>query len=168
MVSPAVKVKMQKLAAGSRSTTPAPRQSAGFTLIEVLVVLTILALTMAVVVPAINRGLSMSLGDVARDVQIGLRKARSDAVTQQKSQAFTLDTQRREFQIPGRATTQLPEGIELTASIAQSEARNGKAAVRFYPDGSSTGGRIGVQQGDTQLLINIDWLTGRVSLVEEN
>ena len=168
MASPVAKVKMQKLATGNKPTRGLGRHSGGFTLIEVLVVLIILALTMAVVVPAINRGLGMSLGDVARDVQIGLRKARSDAVTQQQSQVFSLDTQRREFQIPGRAATQLPEGIELTAKIAQSEAQNGKAAVRFYPDGSSTGGQIGVQQGDSQLVINIDWLTGRVSLVEED
>lgn len=158
---------MLKLAAGSKPTTFGLRGNAGFTLIEMLVVLTILALMMAVVVPAINRGMSVTANDVARDVQIGLRKARSDAVTQQKSQAFVVDTQNREFQIRGRKKTRLPEDIELTAKVASGEAMQGKAAVRFYPDGSSTGGRIGVQQDDEQILINIDWLTGRVSLVQE-
>lgn len=163
MGSQVAKVKMQKLAVGSKAVT-APRKHLGFTLIEMLVVLTILALMMAVVVPAINRGMSMSAGDVARDVQIGLRKARSDAVTQQKSQAFEVDTHNREFQIPGRRITRLPDDIELTVKVAQSEVLQGKAAVRFYPDGSSTGGRIGVHQDDEHILINIDWLTGRVSL----
>lgn len=158
---------MQTLAAGSKSTASLPRNYAGFTLIETLVVLTILALMMAIVVPAINRGMTVTAYDIARDVQIGLRKARSDAVTQQKSQAFVLDTQHREFQIRGRKATRLPDGIELTAKVAQREAIEGKAVVRFYPDGSSTGGRIAVRQDDEQLLINIDWLTGRVSLVQE-
>jgi general secretion pathway protein H len=156
---------MQTLAVGNKGS--ALKSVAGFTLIEMLVVLTIVALMMAVVVPAINRGMSVTANDVARDVQIGLRKARADAVTQQKSQAFVVDTQNREFQIRGRKTTRLSEGIELTAKVAQSEAMDGKAAVRFYPDGSSTGGRIGVHQDDEQILINIDWLTGRVSLVQE-
>src|SRR5690554_5125694 len=108
MASLAVKVKMQKLAVGSKPVASAPRVSAGFTLIEMLVVLTILALMMAVVVPAINRGMTVTASDIARDVQIGLRKARSDAVTQQKSQAFVVDMQKRQFQIRGRKTTQLP------------------------------------------------------------
>lgn len=163
----AVKVKMQKLVAGSKSASLVPRAYAGFTLIEVLVVLTILALMMAVVVPAINRGMSVTANDVARDVQIGLRKARSEAVTQQKSQAFFIDTQNREYQISGRKTTRLPDDIELTAKVAQREAMEGKAAVRFYPDGSSTGGRIAIRQEDEQILINIDWLTGRVSRAQE-
>src|SRR5690554_4994532 len=84
MASLAAKVKMQKLAVGSKSVASELRVSAGFTLIEMLVVLTILALVMAVVVPAINRGMTVTANDIARDVQIGLRKARSDAVTQQK------------------------------------------------------------------------------------
>ena len=88
MASLAVKVKMQKLAAGSRPAASVPRVSKGFTLIEMLVVLTILALMMAVVVPAVTRGMAISASDIARDVQIGLRKARSGAVSQQKSQAF--------------------------------------------------------------------------------
>ncbi len=158
---------MQKLAAGSKPVVSVPRVSAGFTLIEMLVVLTILALMMAVVVPAINRGMTVTASDIARDVQIGLRKARSDAVTQQKSQAFVVDMQKRQFQIRGRKTTQLPEGIELTAKVAHSEVMDEKAAVRFYPDGSSTGGRISVHQDDEKILINVDWLTGRVSLVQE-
>lgn len=158
---------MLKLAAGSKPATSGLRGDAGFTLIEMLVVLTLLALMMAVVVPAINRGMSVTANDVARDIQIGLRKARADAVTQQKSQAFVVDTQNREFKIRGRKVIRLPEDIELTAKVASREAMQGKAAVRFYPDGSSTGGRIGVQQNDEQILINIDWLTGRVSLVQE-
>ncbi len=158
---------MLKLVAGSKRAPQKPRSYAGFTLIEMLVVLTILALMMVVVVPSVNRGLTKTVSDVARDVQISLRKARTSAITQQKNTAFVVDTKNREFQIYGQKITHLPENIDLIAKVAQSEAMEGKAAVRFYPDGSSTGGRISVRQEGEQILINIDWLTGRVSLVQE-
>lgn len=158
---------MRKLVTGSKPVTTVPRDRAGFTLIEMLVVLTILALMMAVVVPAINRGMSVTASDIARDVQIGLRKARSDSVTQQKSQAFEVDIHNRQFGVQGGKSTRLPEGVELVVNVAQREATQEKAVVRFYPDGSSTGGRIGIHESEEQILINIDWLTGRVSRVQE-
>ena len=37
-------------------------------------------------------------------------------------------------------------------------------AIRFYPDGSSTGGRITVASGERKYLVDVDWLTGRVSI----
>jgi general secretion pathway protein H len=41
-----------------------------------------------------------------------------------------------------------------------------RGAIRFYPDGSSTGGRITVTFGRTQYLVDVDWLTGRVSITD--
>lgn len=166
MANLVVKVKMLKLVAGSKLAPQRPRSYAGFTLIEMLVVLTILALMMVVVVPSVSRGLTTTVSDVARDIQISLRKARSNSVTQQKSVAFIVDTQNREYQIYGQTTMRLPDDIELTVKAAESEVRNSQAAMRFYPDGSSTGGRLTVQQGDEQIVINVDWLTGRVTTLQ--
>ena len=39
-----------------------------------------------------------------------------------------------------------------------------RGAIRFYPDGSSTGGRITVSSGERKFLVDVDWLTGRVSI----
>ncbi len=41
-----------------------------------------------------------------------------------------------------------------------------RGAIRFYPDGSSTGGRITVASGERKFLVDVDWLTGRVSIKE--
>lgn len=40
------------------------------------------------------------------------------------------------------------------------------AAVRFYPDGSATGGRITVSGAERTYHVMLDWLTGTVSIVE--
>ncbi|MGB8635652.1 MAG: type II secretion system protein GspH, partial [Rhodanobacteraceae bacterium] len=37
---------------------------------------------------------------------------------------------------------------------------------RFYPDGSSTGGRITVIRGQREWHINVSWLTGEVRTEE--
>ena len=58
-----------------------------------------------------------------------------------------------------------PEGIELKLLTAQTEVESErKGAIRFYADGSSTGGRITVSAGERKYLVDVDWLTGRVSI----
>jgi general secretion pathway protein H len=39
-----------------------------------------------------------------------------------------------------------------------------QSAIRFNPDGSSTGGRITVGDAVRKIAVGVDWLTGRVSL----
>ena len=50
---------------------------------------------------------------------------------------------------------------------AQSEVESArKGSIRFYADGSSTGGRITVSSGERKYLVDVDWLTGRVSIAD--
>ena len=50
---------------------------------------------------------------------------------------------------------------------AQSEIVDDKhGAIRFYPDGSSTGGRVTLASGERKFLVDVDWLTGRVTIKE--
>lgn len=154
---------MPILAAGSNLA----RRSRGFTLIEILVVLVILALTLALVVPAVSSGLGSSLDSVGRDMHTELRKARSQAVNQQRSTVFGLDLHAYRFGVGADLTGQVPRKFELHARVAQREMNNNRAGIRFYPDGSSSGGRLGVSEGDAYLWLEVDWLTGRVSRVEE-
>ncbi len=39
-------------------------------------------------------------------------------------------------------------------------------SIRFYPDGSSTGGRNTGSSGEGKYLVDVDWLTGRVSIAD--
>ena len=61
----------------------------------------------------------------------------------------------------------MPEGIELKLFTAQRDLTSDQVgAVRFFPDGGSTGGRITLAAGDRKFDVDIDWLTGRVSILE--
>jgi general secretion pathway protein H len=52
----------------------------------------------------------------------------------------------------------------FTAEAEVSSERNG--SIRFYPDGSSTGGRVTVSSGERKYQVDVDWITGRVSIGE--
>ncbi|PIV82132.1 type II secretion system protein GspH, partial [bacterium CG17_big_fil_post_rev_8_21_14_2_50_64_8] len=61
----------------------------------------------------------------------------------------------------------LPEKIEVALFTAQSELMDAKTgAIRFYPDGSSTGGRVTLSRGERKYRVDVDWMTGRVKILD--
>jgi general secretion pathway protein H len=141
----------------------------GFTLLEMLLVLVIAASGYALVVRFTTGGVSgAELKSAARAVAAGLRDARGTAIATQRTAALTLDLEGRSFEVSGgRRPRSLPERLELKLYTAQSEiVDERRGAIRFYPDGSSTGGRVTVASGERKLLVDVDWLTGRVSIKE--
>ena len=102
----------------------------------------------------------------ARTLASGLRQAQTTAMATRRDATLTLDLDAREFQVSGtEGTRALPSQLELKLYTAQTEAvSERKGAIRFYPDGSSTGGRITVASGERKYLVDVDWLTGRVTI----
>jgi general secretion pathway protein H len=141
----------------------------GFTLIELLAVLFIGAMVYALLAGVPMRGTSgAELKGAARTLASGLRQAQSTALATRRDATLTLDLDAREFEVSGaQGARSLPRDLELKLFTAQTEvASEKKGAIRFYPDGSSTGGRITVAAGERKYLVNVDWLTGRVSIDE--
>ena len=143
-------------------------RSRGFTLLEVIAVLVIGALAYAILLGVPFRGPSIAdLKAASRTLAAGLRQAQSMALATRRVATLTLDLEAREFVVSGADTgaRSLPKDIELKLFTAQQEVTSeSKGAIRFYPDGSSTGGRITVASGERKFLIDVDWLTGRVSI----
>ena len=145
----------------------ATRRAAGFTLVEILVVLFIGALIYALLLGVPLRGSSIAdLKASARTLAAGLRQAQSTALVTRRDALLTLDMETREFEVTGvEGARALPRDLELKLYTAQQEVSSErKGAIRFYPDGSSTGGRITVAAGERKYLVDVDWLTGRVSI----
>ena len=139
----------------------------GFTLVEIIVVLAIGVAALALVAGMVFRGPSTSdLKSAARTLASGLRQAQSIAMVTRRDASLTVDLETREYFLPNDTRAhKLPEGLELKLFTAQSEAVSEKrGGIRFYPDGSSTGGRITVQAGERKFLVDVDWLTGRVTI----
>ena len=143
--------------------------SRGFTLIELLVVMAILALMLVLVPPMFSGGLSTAtLRGAARDVAAGLRRARSEAITLNQGIGFRLDLEARSFTIGDDKTAlSLPSDVDLVLFTATSETIGDQAgAIQFFADGSSTGGGITLIDEDRKYEVMVDWLTGRVTILD--
>lgn len=141
----------------------------GFTLVEMLVVTVIMVLAYAMTAPMISAGVSgAELKAAARQIAAGLRKARSEAVMRKNEITLTLDVERRQFELGGdRRVYRLPEKVDVSLFTAQSELTDGTTgSIRFYPDGSSTGGRVTLARNDRKYLVDVDWMTGRVKILD--
>lgn len=144
-------------------------KATGFTLIELLVVIVIMLGILLLVPPFFNEGVSgTELKAAARKVAAGLRKVHAQAVTQKQEAALTLNVEERRFELTGdKRVYQLPQKIDISLYTAQSELSKEKTgAIRFFPDGSSSGGRVTLAAGERKYLVDVNWLTGRVGIIE--
>ena len=144
-----------------------PKLAHGFTLLELLVVLFIMILGFSIVGINLSSGVGgAALKVAARDMVSALRYTRGQALMSHQEATMTLDLAENSYTVSDRTQHYfIPKAIALTVISAQSELRgNGIANIRFYPDGSSTGGRITLEQGAIAWEININWLTGRIKL----
>jgi general secretion pathway protein H len=139
----------------------------GFTLIELLVVLAIVGLVLTLIPGLLVRrepGLDVQVA--ARAIADGLRQARSQAMLSNREQVFALDLDQRLFRA-GRdqPLKQLDRAIDLQLYTAQSELIDAASGqIRFFPDGTSTGGAIGLSLNNQRAEVDIDWLTGQVEI----
>lgn len=145
----------------------AVRAARGFTLLEVILVLVIAGVMMAVVLGFPLR--SASAGDLkaaARALASGLRQAQTIAITTRKDATLTLDLESREFRVNGDGEVRkVSDRLDLKLFTAQQEVQSERVgSIRFYPNGSSTGGRITVAAGERKYLVDVDWITGRVTI----
>lgn len=137
----------------------------GFTLLEVLLVLIIGGLLMGVVATSLSEG--PVLRKSSREVATSLRHARSQAVIRQMPVLWKMNIQEKRFWIEGgrgaeRTLNQsVTAKINTTAAEVESIAQGG---IRFFPDGSSSGGSVELTHNKQTYKVNVEWVTGRVSI----
>jgi general secretion pathway protein H len=144
-----------------------PSQS-GFTLVEMFVVLAILGFALALVVGYRSPvGSGLDLRGSAAALAAGLRMARSEAILNNRAVVFDLDPAGHRFRSGSRPVQQLPQSLAIELLTISGERRKGDTGdIRFHPDGSSSGGRISIEERGHRMMIGVDWLTGRVSIAD--
>lgn len=154
-------------ASGSPSRVRALR-TRGFTLIELMAVILLLAIAMTIVSMSFSKSLqSARIRAASRDLVAALRYTRGQAIVKGKSQALVLDLDNNSYTAPGKKAVSLPKGMVLRLTTAQTEQTGAnRGGIRFFADGSSTGGHIAVLQGQREWRINVAWLTGDIELNE--
>jgi hypothetical protein len=87
-----------------------------------------------------------------------------DRHRQGRDAAWVLDIGSNRYSIEGdHRTGSLPAGLDIELVAAEEEMQSDSVgAIRFYPDGSSTGGRVILKRGDGGYQVGVNWLTGRI------
>ncbi|MGH8601373.1 MAG: GspH/FimT family pseudopilin [Gammaproteobacteria bacterium] len=139
----------------------------GFTLLELMVVLVIVGIVLAVVPVAFSGAVrSAELKAATHEMAAALKRARNHAVAAQRETVLLLEMANRRYRLGGsQKRRQLPAHIQLSLVTARSELVSDQSgAIRFFPDGSTTGGRISLKGDKRTYHVDIDWLTGKVSI----
>ncbi len=145
-----------------------PEVARGFTLLELIVTLAVLALAAAVVTPAVGRGADTlrARAEVA-GFAATLRHAREQAIHAQRTHRVTIDAEghRMAIVVPAageeaaRATRALSPRLTIEALQAPE--------VVFDARGMASGGDFKLTSGGLVYRVTVDRLTGRVRSVRE-
>jgi general secretion pathway protein H len=139
---------------------------AGFTLIEVVVVLAVLGFALVLLVgyrSPWSKG--FDIDSTAAELAGRLRLVRSEAIAGNRPVVLEFDLPGRRYRGGTAAPRALPTGLAIELLTVAGERPNAAGGgILFHPDGSSTGGRIVLADGTRRVAVGVDWLTGRVSV----
>ena len=141
------------------SRTEAP---AGFTLLELLAVLVILALSAPAVMSIGRASLeSAHVRSFLVESEAMFREARTAAIETRSQTAVMIDTKGRRLSLAGGGRVlEMPRGVSLDAKVAVPKD-GGIPSIRFFPSGGSTGGELTFNYRGRSYDLRINWLTGR-------
>jgi len=140
-------------------------ESLGYTLLELLVVMSIAAMLAALVRPMYATAVpGARLKTDATNLAASLREARNRAVSSGRRVAVVFEPEAATYTIADGAATELSRGTLLSFTPPGVEAKSTDEPIRltFYADGSSSGGSVALQSNANAYRIDVDWLTGRV------
>jgi general secretion pathway protein H len=131
---------------------------------ELLVALAIMATILAVAIPALTSGEHTELKAAAGDVATALRQTRLQAQKETRPVALVIDVDKRSVFVGETAVKlNIPSDITIEMTTAESELTgDSSGGIRFFPDGSSTGGQITLWRNKQWIQLDIEWLTGRI------
>jgi general secretion pathway protein H len=134
----------------------------GFTLLELIVTLVVIAVAAGLVAPAIGRSTeSLRVRAEVAGFSATFRHAREQAITTRQTFTVQVNLTNRLLTVTTgedevRWTRALSQRVELRADTP------GSLAVRFEPQGTSSGGEFHLMSGKIVYRVTVDAVTGRV------
>jgi prepilin-type N-terminal cleavage/methylation domain-containing protein len=148
------------------------RSEKGFTLLEIIITLTVITLVLAVSYPSLSRGTTaLSLRTTSRDILSILRYAREKAVTEQTEMRVVVDQDNQSVLMindieNSTRTYSLPENVKIHGVVLEGvRSGSGVSSVRFLPNGSSNAVEILIEsRAGAFMKIVSDPITGVASI----
>jgi general secretion pathway protein H len=137
---------------------------AGFTLVEVVAVMLIIALVASLAVtmmPGTGRG---RLKAVALETAALLRRERLGAVMTGRERQVSIDGEQRVLVGDGGVVVAVPRDVVLDILGIDAMWSGRQAVVRFHPDGASTGAVLKLSREKAEYEIRVNWYTGGVAI----
>jgi general secretion pathway protein H len=142
-------------------------REAGFTLLEIVCILAILAILSAILLPAFPRGTSRArLESYAAEAAALLKADRNAALRRRTQIATEINPMARTIRsgATGR-TVRVPDDVGFDAVLAtRCNQRAAGPTIRFFASGMSCGGVIALTRLGTGYEIRVNWLTGGVEV----
>ncbi len=144
------------------------QKQTGFTLIEVIVVMVMIA----VLAGMVASGMTDSLGKakiraVSKNLVSAMRYTRGQAIVKHEQKTITFNVEDKTYQAPRKKVVHIPDEIDINVYTADSEvADETTGSIRFFSDGSSTGGWVKLTHKNKIWKINVNWLTGEITMIE--
>jgi general secretion pathway protein H len=131
-----------------------------------LAVILLIGIAAAAVSLSVSQGLAGARVSAASgELAATLRATRAQAIVKGKEQHFDLDIHAGSYQGADGRTRELPKGMKVSITSAKEDQVSPTVGrIRFFPDGSSTGGHVTLQQGQRRWQVDVAWLTGAVSV----
>lgn len=142
--------------------------SRGFTLLEIMLVLALIALATLLAAAALSGGVDgLRLRSAAKEVAAQLRFTRAQALATGEAQRFVIDPGAHAWRAPKNRHGELSRKLAIVFTGAR-EARpaQGQGAIVFFADGASTGGRVRLALGEAAWQVDVAWLTGQVKVAQ--
>ena len=138
----------------------------GFSLLEILLVVAILAIASVLAATAMTGGFNgIQLRSSAKEIAAQLRYTRAQAIATGQSQSFTIDPGAHVWTAPNDRDGEIPKKLAIVFTGAREvQPRAGEGAIMFFADGASTGGRVQLSIERAAWNVDVAWLTGEVRL----
>lgn len=152
-------------------TLPAGKNSQGFSLFELILVLLLLGVSMAIVLPNIERGLQdREVRSSALGLAATARELRSRALSDGLPQQLVLDLSKNSYVAARSPEVSLPSEVSFVSVAGGETVAPDSKRFYFFPNGSSLGGEIVLADSarSASYLIRFEALTGRVEVARSN
>ena len=163
-------MKLAKIFSGSLRPGASPdahRPQAGFTLLELMGVLLLMALFLGLALPGLLRSWERESNRATlREFATTLRTARSEAVTRGVKLRLFLNLKTGRYRMEGSTQEGALTGVSLTdAQLVWQNPEKSQGYIAFYGDGSTSGGKLAlVEPTGRRYLLEVEPITGKVSL----
>jgi general secretion pathway protein H len=143
----------------------------GFTLLEMVCVLALIAMMAAVLLPFIPHQTSRSrLQAYALQAAALLKADRNAAIRRGVDVATLVDARGRSIRSGASADMIIiPDDVRFEALLPQTcNRRQALSTISFFASGMSCGGTIALTRLDAGYEVRVNWLTGRIEIVSHN